>query len=250
MKFKLFGCKIFEREIASVCYACPNIVDVTTIRQRLHDKPKSLNALLQEEIDAFDANEHRYSNDARVGDYDAILLAYGLCSSVAVGLGSSRYPLVIPRTHDCIALLMGDRELYNTYYKEHPSTFYYSCGYAENYDFVSPERERLRLEFYLQRYGGDERRARRVLEAELSMTAHYDNVAYISWDGLDFPEYEQQARDYAAFKSWDYERIDGSSTLLDRLVRGEWDEENFLVVPPGHCIEQSFDERILIAAPR
>ena len=57
MIYKLIGCKIFEREIASVTYNCKNIIDVTLIRQVLHSRPKKLRKILQEEIDSVDAVE-------------------------------------------------------------------------------------------------------------------------------------------------------------------------------------------------
>lgn len=32
-RYKLLGCKIMEREIASVVYSCKNVIDVTLIRR-------------------------------------------------------------------------------------------------------------------------------------------------------------------------------------------------------------------------
>ena len=61
MYLKLLGCKMLEREIASVVYNSVNAVDVTMVRLQLHEKPKKLRGVLQEEI-------------------DAILLGFGLCS--------------------------------------------------------------------------------------------------------------------------------------------------------------------------
>ena len=50
-RYKLLGCKIMEREIASVVYSCKNVIDVTLIRQKLHDRPDNLRKVLQNEID-------------------------------------------------------------------------------------------------------------------------------------------------------------------------------------------------------
>lgn len=62
MHYKLIGCKIFEREIASVIYQCKNKIDLTLLRQKLHDRPQNLKEIIQAEIDAIDADSHRYSN--------------------------------------------------------------------------------------------------------------------------------------------------------------------------------------------
>lgn len=104
-RYKLLGCKILEREIASIVYNCKNVIDVTLLRQKLHDRPDNLREALQNEIDELERNNHRYSNDTKVNDFDAILLGYGLCSNATVGLHSNKYPLVVPRAHDCITLL-------------------------------------------------------------------------------------------------------------------------------------------------
>ena len=36
---------------------------------------------------------------------------------------------------------------------------------------------------------------------------------------------------------------------MTALVHGEWDEVEFLVVPPGHAIKQSNNESVVKAAP-
>ena len=34
----------------------------------------------------------------------------------------------------------------------------------------------------------------------------------------------------------EYEEIDGDTNLIFRLMNGEWDEEDFLIIPPGNRI--------------
>lgn len=63
MRYKLLGCKILEREIASVIYSCRNSIDVTLIQQKYHNRPEYLKKVLQEEINMIDENHHRYSNN-------------------------------------------------------------------------------------------------------------------------------------------------------------------------------------------
>ena len=118
-RYKLLGCKIMEREIASVVYSCKNVFDVTVIREKLDDRPVNLRKVLQIEIDQLECNEHKYSNDTKENDFDAILLGYGLCSNAVIGLHSRRYPIVVPKAHDCITLFMGSKEEYANYYETH-----------------------------------------------------------------------------------------------------------------------------------
>ena len=62
--------------------------------------------------------------------YDAILLAYGLCNYGVRGL-HAEVPLVLPRAHDCITLLLGSRQRYAEYFAVNPGTFYQSPGWIE-----------------------------------------------------------------------------------------------------------------------
>ena len=65
------------------------------------------------------------------GVYDAILLGYGLCGNGLDGLTARHTRLVLPRAHDCIALLMGSRERYRAYFEANPGTYYRSTGWLE-----------------------------------------------------------------------------------------------------------------------
>ena len=118
MRFKLIGCKLIQREIASIIARTDNIVDVTLIRQDYHQTPELLRDILQKEIDEIDANESKYTNDLTLNDIDAILIAYGLCSNATAGIRSSKYKLVIPKAHDCSTLLMGSKEAYCKFFAE------------------------------------------------------------------------------------------------------------------------------------
>ena len=257
MHYKLLGCKIFEREIGSVVAKSPNCIDVTTVRQRLHDYPVSLRDALQEEIDAIDDNTHRYSDDADRTPFDAIILGYGLCGQAVLRLSSKRYPLVIPKVHDCVALFLGDRERYRQIAPKSAGVFFFSPGFAAGYANRMGEGESYidpcRLMFYLQRYKGNEKRALKAVRIEQSLTGSYHSCAYIKWPTLDLPQYEEMCKEAARKRDWKYYDIDGDDTLFARMVdtdwtdSANWDDPDFLVVPPGKCIAESYDESVLCA---
>ena len=60
--------------------------------------------------------------------------------------------------------------------------------------------------------------------------------------------FEQRARELTRPKrGWTYEKIAGDIGLIQRLVNGEWNPKEFLVVPPGHRIVASYDDGVIKA---
>src|SRR5204863_4743779 len=47
------------------------------------------------------------------------------------GLAARTLPLVVPRAHDCIALLMGSRERYQNYFEQNRGVYFRSTGWLE-----------------------------------------------------------------------------------------------------------------------
>jgi hypothetical protein len=72
-----------------------------------------------------------------------------------VGLTSRRLPLVIPRGHDCVTLLIGSKERYREYFDTHRGIYWYSSGWIER--TLQPGRERYELtrRHYMETYGED-----------------------------------------------------------------------------------------------
>src|SRR5512133_1820037 len=119
-RYKLIACEILFREICYCAAQTQNIIDVTFLPKGLHDIGQAkMSARLQAEIDQIDASQ-----------YAAILFGYGLCNNGTQGLRAT-IPMVVPRAHDCITLLLGSKEKYAAYFRDHPGTFYKSPGWIE-----------------------------------------------------------------------------------------------------------------------
>ena len=89
----------------------------------LHDRgARAMRAGLQAAIDEAEAQAEKY---------DAIALGYGLCGNGLAGLEARSVPLVLPRAHDCITLLMGSRARFESYFQDHPGVYYRSAGWVE-----------------------------------------------------------------------------------------------------------------------
>ena len=244
MRLKILACKVLYRELSYLSALCPNLLDVTYMRQGLHNTPESLRSELQKEIDAIDLDQdiHTGTEDS-CGPIDAILLAYGLCSNGVCGLSSKKYPLVVPRAHDCNTLFLGSKERYREYFDTYNGIYWYTPGWLENapmpYETIT---DRL-MQLYTELYGEDN--AEYLVDLELGWYKKYTTGAYIRWKELPFPQYEAYTKRCTQYLNWTFRLFEGSSELLREFLSGSWDEERFLVVPPGRKIAPSFDERIL-----
>jgi len=246
MKLKIIACGVFEDELRAVAERSRNDVEVELLDAGLHAVPDQLRLRAQEAVDAV----------SRAGGYDGICFAYGLCGRGTAGLIAREVPLVLPRVHDCIALFLGSAQAYHRQFAAHPGTFYFTTGWYRNK--AHPEQTRMaaarrfdptthrQFREFSEKYG--EENARYIIEFLESWRKNYRRAALID-HGFATPEHEETTRLLAEAAGWDYEKLQGSLALLEGLASGAWDEERYLVVPPGHMVVPTNDERIYAAVP-
>ena len=246
MRLKLIACEILFREFCAAVARSPHRIDLEFLPKGLHDIGKvGMQARLQEAIDAVDQDK-----------YDAILLGYALCSNGLVGLAPRRVPLVVPRAHDCITLFLGDKDRYLRYFQSHPGVYFKTSGWIER----GNELEQYRPESIQQKsgmswsyeelvakYGEDN--ARFLYDQLCDMTRNYSQYTFIRMGIEPDDRFERHARDEASARGWKFEILEGDMRLVDHLVGGRWDAEQFLVVQPGERIAPSFDETIIKTEP-
>ena len=226
-RFLLLGCAVFAREMYAAAAKSENIIDIHLVEQGLHDTgAEHMSNMLQIELDK--------SNPS---DYDAVLLGYGLCNNGITGLKTT-VPMVIPRAHDCIAILMGSKEDYQTCFNESPGTFYRSAGWVERVEHhlenpysVTVQMGITSYEEAVEKYGREN--ADFLLEALDTDLRNYSKLAFIDTGVMDISEYIKKDREFAEKKGWEFEIIKGNISIFEKMVNGDWDDEIFLTVPPG-----------------
>ncbi len=241
--FIALTCSAMARMVYAAAASAPPVISVRLYSQGLHNTPKNLRERLQAEIDAI-----------QPGECDAILLVYGICGTSTLGLIARHTPLVIPRAHDCITLYLGSKDLYQREFDAHPGTYWYSQDYLER----SPPDSNAALgaanlgvmedlyEQYIQKFGKDN--ADYLMEVMGEWGKHYNRAVFIDTGLGDGQTFEQMARDQAERRGWLFERRLGNRRLIEMLVGGSWAEDEFLVVPPGHHVEQTSDTGLVRAA--
>ena len=160
---------------------------------------------------------------------------------------------MIPRSHDCIGILLGSKQKYLDYYFENPGTYFQSVGWMENTENEPSIKKRSLQKLYGMDISQDELKTLYgeenldYLNDALDQTKHYSNMAFID-TGLDsHKNYQKQAKSKADNNYWGFEVLKGNRKLLQQLVNGIWPESEFLVVNSGTMVQQSINEDLVTA---
>ena len=244
-KLAVIACEVLAREFCYAALINPNIIHLEFKRKGLHDNPEVMRKELQDEIDKISFSPK--------DKYLGIILGYGLCSNGTMGIKARNIPLVIPRAHDCITLFLGSKERYMEEFTKHPGTYYFTTGWVER-GRESVERMKASgyglgktYEEYVTLYGEDN--ARYLSELESLWSKRYTQATYIDMN-LPIPfTYEEEVKEEAEKKGWNYRKTNGDMRLFYNALDGKRDENDFLIVPPGYSIQPSFDEGIIKIEP-
>ncbi|NIM06265.1 MAG: DUF1638 domain-containing protein, partial [Armatimonadetes bacterium] len=181
-KHYLICCEIIRREIEYLlgqkkadhsrwAGACLLPSQICFLRKGYHENPAQLREEVQKAIDAAPA------------DVEVVLTGYGLCGKGLEGVKARNVPLIIPRVHDCISLLMGSAKAYEQHFNANPGTYYYSPGWVEwGKDAVERTPSEgcglgKSFEEYAAKYG--EENARYLVELESTWATNYTQAVYI-----------------------------------------------------------------------
>ena len=209
-KVLLIGCEVLKTQIERQG-KIP--ADAVYLEQLLHRTPDKLRQELQQLID-------------RSGRYQTLLFAYGLCSNAIIGLrGASGQRLIIPRSDDCIGLVLGSRQRYLDEFRKNSGTYYFTAGWVDG--APDPLKEYWKN---IEQYGEED--SRWIAEETLK---HYTRALFIQ-TGDDRDRFAAAyVRQFADFFRLRYEEIAGSDTYLRKLIYGPW-EDDFVIVENGAVI--------------
>jgi hypothetical protein len=170
-----------------------------------------------------------------VAEPSLIVLGYGLCGNGLNGLKAGPHTLLMPRTDDCIAVLLGSRDAYTREFEAEPGTYYLSKGWLESGSNPLSEYQE-----YVEKYGEED--AQWVMDTQYQ---HYSRLVLVTHNEAEMEKYRPEAKQVAAYcEQWGmrYEEIMGSDQYVRRLIEVatalEKAGKDFLVVPPGGEIKQ------------
>jgi len=180
-------------------------------------------------------------------DYDGILLGYGLCGNSTANLKSRSVPLIIPRAHDCCTVFLGSRSSFLKHFAMTPSAewrtaCHYECSedaQAGCFDF-----DKL-FEQLIEKYGEDNAL---YIRQNLEKDASVDFMTFINLPGIDNDDARKAFMKEAEKKGKRTRLVDGDLRLIEKLLKADTDNDDFLVVPPGYEIEPVYDHEEIMRA--
>lgn len=243
MRLKLISCEIFFREMCHAVAHSPNLIDIEFLPKGLHDIGSAgMLQRLQDVLDKVDESK-----------YDAIIMGYALCNNGLAGLHARTIPVVLSRAHDCITLFLGNKERYLEYFNSHLGTYFKTSGWIERGE-TDDELSQLSIQRQIgmdksydelvEKYGEDN--AQYIYDT-LYGYKNYSQFTYIEMGIEPGDIFEQLTRQEAAEKGWGFEKVQGDMSMIQRLVDGQWDNREFLVLQPGQFVATTFGADIIRA---
>jgi hypothetical protein len=242
LRLLVIACPVFQRELEVLATEARTGFTTRHLDMGLHERSAdNLRAALQAAVD-----------EVAPGQGDAIALAYGLCNRGIVGLQARALPVVIPRAHDCIGMLLGGTRCYLAQLESQPGTYFQSAGWLEHSPANGGMRQQnlpfgpgstITREQLVEKYG--EENADYLLEQFTNLTRHYQRLAFIATPVPGAAKWEEEARQTARARGWKFERLAGDLGWLRRLVNAEWNDREFLTLKPGERVILRYDEQLI-----
>ena len=232
MAVMLLACDVFRPELEMLAREGRELPQIIYLEARLHDIPDKLRKMVQDTVDAVEA-EHE-------GEDNVILMGYGLCGRGLCGVTSRRATLVYPRVHDCISVIFGMAHSKDHSVSREGPIYWATPGMLECFMIEDHDFEKLYAK-YEEKFGP--KKAARMVKVEKAVLQNYDSLTHIVWPEMK-GMYEESARKVADSIEIPYIEIPGTSGFFRALLEGGHDER-FLRLGPGQSIDMDLDGSII-----
>ncbi|MDR0472265.1 MAG: DUF1638 domain-containing protein [Treponema sp.] len=212
MKTAVLACNTIRDELLLAERRVTSGHEIFWLESNLHNYPAKLHAEMQKELDRLDG-------------YDRVLMAFGFCGNSVADLESRSFELILPRIDDCISLMIGSISKRAKLSEGHQS-IYVTEGWIRHESNIWKE-----YEYTIKKYG--EKRAQFVINA---MYGKYDMLSIIDTGAYQVDSIIDEAKRIADKFGLDQNVIPGTTSLLELLLTGPWDKDQFVTIPPHDSI--------------
>lgn len=176
----------------------------------LHLQPERLRNALNEKV--ADIEE----------DGGTILLGYGLCGRGLEGVVSLKGRLVLPRVDDCVGMLLGSRQRHKQVMKDYPGSYFLETDWMDTELNIFTEMNK----------GMDHISKNRRKDLIRLALKHYKHLVLLSDENHDCKA-SLYCKDMAGQFDMTFLRVMKHLDLIEKLVTGPWNDDEFIVVPKG-----------------
>lgn len=208
----LIACETIKHELEAAMEKTGKVYPTILIDSDYHNDPDKLRMVIQEYIDS-------------AKDKKRILLGYGCCGNALVGVEATTAQLVIPKTDDCISMMLSRK---GEEFNRTSNTYFLTKGWMESPKSLAGEYYRA-----LEKYG--EAKTKRIFEL---MLKNYEYLMIIDTGAYDLEECINKAEEIAHFTKLKLVIEQGDIWYLEKLLTGPYDND-FSVIPKGEKIKIS-----------
>lgn len=211
----VIACETIKEEVLYAADQVKYQSPISWMSSSLHKFPNRLPHQLQEQINSW-AGEHA----------ENILLLFGYCGNAVLGLSSPNARLIIPKMDDCVSVLLGGNERRNDLSKE-GCAYYLTKGWLHSDSGIATEYNRC-----LMKYGYE--KSNLVFQV---MLKGYKSLDVINTGVGKLSDLVGVAQEFADRLELGCKVVDGTLDVLYKALRGQWDEDDFVILEPGEKVK-------------
>ncbi len=207
-KVRIIGCKVIEKELLELLGGVIYPYELIFLDLRHHGRPKKLKDMIQSIIDSSE-------------DCGCVISTYGLCGGALDGVKARDVPVVFPRVHDCIDLMLGSTERRRNLSLACGGTYFSSNGWVVE-DGTPSEK----VDAYKRCLGEEEGEALKEF-----IYGNYRKGLFIK-TGVEDHGVIRRAKDSAFRMGWDHVEVAADLSILRRLLYMDWNSKDFIILKP------------------
>lgn len=204
----IIACETLRDELNLAIQETGCLYPIIWVESDYHNFPDKLRLKLQEEIDKFN-------------NIDNILFAFGSCGNGLVGLKATTAKLIIPKTEDCISMLLSQP---GCKYERHKQTYFLTRGWMRGSRSIFHE-----YTYTLKKYGKE---TTKMLFEE--MLKHYKYLMLIDSGAYNLDSCRDAAGELAHNTNLSLILEEGNIWFLKKLLMGPYDDDFIIIKKDGH----------------
>ena len=203
----IIACKTLEDEIKLAQKNAGTHFPVEYIESGLHERPKKLHEKVQEILDRLSA--------------DRVLLCLGQCGNSLSGVRNGCFELIMPKTDDCLSLLIGS-SLEKARIAAADKAFFLTCGWLRGESTIMSQYAQS-----VEKYGEDT--ALSILEM---MYEHYETLGLIDTGAAPMDALWESTGEISELLGLTRKPYRGTLAFVEQLLTGPWPPEKFITKAP------------------